>query len=87
VTNIALHGNMYAKSTGKYINKATVFNVRTPPTKVLNAWASNMPGQTASYIPFIYNEEESTVTIHDFYIPVDTGLEFGATVALFEFIH
>jgi alpha-glucosidase (family GH31 glycosyl hydrolase) len=70
-TRIAPNNASYAKASGKFINKATVYNVRTPPTKVKNTYVSNMAGQNETFMDFIYNEEASTVTVHNFFIPID----------------
>ena len=76
----------FAKASGKYINKAMIFNVSVCPVKVVNSYISNMPGQSEVIIPHICNPEESSVTVHNFYIPLDSGLQYDTPVTLFEFV-
>ena len=56
----------------------------TEPLRVRNSYISNMPGQNEVNIEFIYNEEEQSLTLHNFFIPVDSALSYMQPVTLFE---
>jgi len=75
--------NQYPKASGKFINRAQIFNVKQEPNKVVNQWATNSNQQVEADAKYIFNQEESSLTLHDFYIPVDSGLTFNSTVTLF----
>lgn len=77
----------FSRASGKFINKAQIFNISAPPLKVRNAWVSDMSGQIESYIDFIFSEEESSLTLHNFFIPVDSGLVYQTPTALFELLY
>lgn len=76
----------YAKASGKFINKAQIFHVRICPIAVRNTYVSNMQGQSVTNIDHICNLEEGSVTLHNFYIPLDSGLVYNTPVTLFEFV-
>ena len=76
--------NTYAKASGKFINKAQIFNMDTVPLRVRNSYISDMSGQNEVNIPFIYNEEEQSLTLHNFFIPVDSALSYMQPIDLFE---
>ena len=72
---------MYAKASGKYINKVQIFNV-TEPVYVRNSYIEDMPNQNPLNITFTYNNEERSLTLKDFLIPVDSALKFLKPVEL-----
>ena len=66
--------NQYPKASGKFINKAQIFNVAAAPDHVRNSYVSDMDGQIETNIDFIYNDEEQSLTLHNFFIPVDSAV-------------
>lgn len=66
----------YPRASGKFINKAQIFNQALPPVKAVNTFISNLNNQDEVEIQFIYNAEEQTITLHDFLIPVDSFLAY-----------
>ena len=76
----------YPKASGKYINKVQIFNQGICPIRVRNAYISNMPGQADTHIEHICNAEERSVTLHNFWIPLDSGLQYDTPVTLIEFV-
>jgi hypothetical protein len=56
------------------------------PEKVINSYISNMDNQNEVDIKFVWNIEESSLTLHDFYIPVDSGLFYMQPVTIFEVV-
>ena len=57
-----------------------------PPNQVKNSWQANDANQNEVNIDFIYNEEQKTLTIHHFLIPVDAGLVYNEPTPLFELV-
>ena len=45
VTKTLTDDNMYAKASGKYINKAQIFGIATTPVSVRNSFVSDQPNQ------------------------------------------
>lgn len=45
-----------------------------------------MDNQNEVDIKFVWNIEESSLTLHDFYIPVDSGLFYMQPVTIFEVV-
>ena len=71
VTKTLDDSNHYNLASGKFINKAQIFNVVTSPVKVVNRYWSNMANQYEVAIPMFYNAEEQSLTLTEFLIPVD----------------
>ena len=86
VTKTLTDDNSYAKASGKFINKAQIFNIKQEPISVRNSYISDMGSQNEVDIAFVWNIEESSLTLRDFYIPVDSGLSYMQPVTLFEVI-
>jgi len=84
VTKVLTDDNMYAKASGKFLNKVQVFNFLTMPDHVVNRYQSDMDTQNTIWIDWIYNEEEQALTILNFLIPVDSALEYGVSVPLIQ---
>ena len=84
VTKTLTDENQYPKASGKFINKAQIFNVAAAPDHVRNSYVSDMDGQIETNIDFIYNAEESSLTLHNFFIPVDSALVYMEPVVLWE---
>ena len=80
ITKTLTDDYQYPRASGKFINKAQIFAQAMPPVKVVNSFTSNLLNQDEVEIQFIYNEEEQTITLHDFLIPVDLFLTYGNTV-------
>ena len=74
ITKTAPDSAVYPKASGKYINKVQVFNQGICPIRVRNAYISDLPGQAETTIEHICNHEEKSVTLHNFWIPLDSGL-------------
>lgn len=84
VTKTLTDDNMYAKASGKFLNKMQIFNFLTIPDHVVNRYQSDMDTQNTIWIDWIYNEEEKALTILNFLIPVDSALEYGVAVPLIQ---
>jgi alpha-glucosidase (family GH31 glycosyl hydrolase) len=76
--------NQYPKASGKFINKAQIFNVIAAPDRVRNSYVSDTDGQIETNIEFIYNDKEQSLTLHNFFIPVDSALVYMKPVVLWE---
>lgn len=86
VTKIVPDNINYTKASGKYINRAQIMNVSFCPVRVRNTYISEMPGQPETVINHICNTEENTVTLDNFFIPLDSGLVYDTPMTLFEFV-
>lgn len=74
MTKTLTDDNMYAKASGKFLNKVQIFNAASPD-HVVNRYQSDMDTQNVIWMDWIYNDSEKSVTILDFLIPVDSALE------------
>lgn len=83
VTKTLTDDNMYAKASGKFLNKVQIFNAASPD-HVVNRYQSDMDTQNVIWMDWIYNDSEKSVTILDFLIPVDSALEYGVAVPLIQ---
>ena len=86
ITKTISDDNNFPQASGKFINKAQIFNVTAPPVSVKNSYINSMINQIPVDIEWMYNPEESSLVLHDFLIPVDSGLFYGEPVVLFEVI-
>lgn len=78
--------NHYNLASGKFINKAQIFNVVEKPVAVINRYWSDMQNQSTVYMTMFHNAEEQSLTLTEFLIPVDQILVYGQPVTLFEII-
>lgn len=87
VTKIVPDDVSYAKASGKYINRATIYKMSSCPLYARNLWAQQRTvGNPEVTIPSICNEEEQSVTLYDFFIPIDQGLAYDTPTALFDLV-
>ena len=84
VTKTLSDDNMYAKASGKFLNKVQLFNMDAPPDHVVNRYQTDMTTQSLLWMDWVYNDSEKSLTILDFLIPVDSALEYGVAVPLIQ---
>ena len=84
VTKTLSDDNMYAKASGKFLNKVQLFNMDAPPDHIVNRYQTDMTTQSTRWMDWVYNDSEKSLTILDFLIPVDSALEYGVAVPLIQ---